>query len=153
MSLMGVVISNLNNIGFYDFFMPFVLILAVVFGILQEKKTISSEVSVNGAIAIAVAFLATYTLRGVFYTELFGIGGMIIAALIIVILILAILGIKPEEILGSGSKPIVGLVAIIIGIMAYLAASGYEASVSPDTILTIVVLIVTFGVVYLIANS
>ncbi len=153
MSLIQSVLDNLAQLGFYDFFMPFVLILAVVFGILQNKKTISEEVSVNGAIAIAIAFLATYTLRGVFFTQIFGIAGTIIAAIVILIIFLALFGVKPEEVFGGDTKYIAGIGAVIIVAIAYMLASGTTASISSETVMTIIVLLVTFGAVYLIAKK
>jgi len=148
LSLITQVIFNLKQIGFYDFFLPFLLILAVTYGILQEKKIISSETSVNGVISLAIAFLATYFLRGVFYTKVFGMFGMVLSIILIGLIFLTMLGINisSEEKL----KPIFGVAIAIICVLIAIASFGSSISIDSSTILTIVVLIFTFSVVLML---
>ena len=154
MSFIQAILDNLAKLGFYDFFMPFLLILAVVFGVLQNRKMISDEVSVNAVIAIAVSFLATYTLRGIFFTRLFGMAGMIMAAGVVLIIFLAMMGIKPEDVFsGAGSKSIGMVVGVLIVLMIFFYALGSAVRISEESIVTIIFLVIVFVAVYFMARS
>lgn len=154
MSLIQPVLENLAELGVYDFFMPFLLILAVVFGILQNKKVISPEVSVNAVVAVTISFLATYTLRGVFFTQLFGMAGMVIAGGVVLILLLALMGLKPEDVFGGDGGKLIGSVfAIAIVVVVFLYALGGKFAVDQDSLLTIIFLVIVFLAVYFMAKG
>ncbi len=153
MSVIQPILENLAELGVYDFFMPFLLILAVVFGVLQSRKVISEEVSVNAVIAIAVSFLATYTLRGVFFTQLFGMAGMVIAAGVTLIILLALLGLKPEDVFGEKGKFIGGIFALVIVIIIFLYALGNRVVMDNESVMTIIFMVFIFLAVYFMATG
>lgn len=141
-------LTNLTNLGFYDFMLPWLLFVAITFGLLQSKKTISEDSAVNGVISIALGFFMAYIARGMFYAKFFGMFGGIIAGFLILIISLAMFGIKPEEVLGSNKTALSIILAIVI-IGVFISAGAFEEffsfSVDGDTIATIFILIVLLG--------
>ncbi len=92
------VIGILNQVGFYDFVLPWLLFFGIVFGLLQNKQIITSERGINAIISAAIAFfVVTYTPVGgiaVYYSKLFGGAAMILSALLVFVLFVAIMGIE-----------------------------------------------------------
>lgn len=123
-------LSNLAQLGFYDFVLPFFLILAVLFGILQSRHTISDNANINGVIAVIVAFLGTYIGRGLFYTRLFSAFGMGLAALLVLVVLLGMFGFKPGDLFKGFSlfKPdsymLPGLL-FLIAVLIFATAFGW----------------------------
>ncbi|MBU4246595.1 MAG: hypothetical protein ABIF85_01810 [Nanoarchaeota archaeon] len=141
-------LANLTNLGFYDFVLPWLMFLAIIFGLLQNKKTISEDPAVNGVISIVAAFFIAYIARGMFYTQFFGIFGGVIAVFLILIISLAMFGIKPEEALGSNKTALSIGIAIII-LMVFIASGAFEelfkTSIDGDTVATVLILIALLG--------
>lgn len=141
-------LTNLTNLGFYDFVLPWMLFLAIIFGLLQNKKTISEDPAVNGVISIVAAFFIAYIARGMFYAKFFGIFGGVIAGFLILIICLAMFGIKPEEVFGSNKTALSITLAIVI-LMIFIAAGSFEelfnVSIDGDTVMTVLILIALLG--------
>src|SRR3989338_8465001 len=98
MSFFSYAIETLASFGFYDFFLPWVLLLAVTYGVLQKKQYISDQVAVNGTIAVAVSFLGTVILHP-FFIRVFTYFGIAAAGLLILIIFAAMFDLKPNEII------------------------------------------------------
>ncbi len=148
-------LANLDKLGFYDFLLPWLLFLAVFYGLLQGKKTISEEASVNGVIAIVAAFLVAFIARGMLYTRIFGTMGVVAAGLLIVLIFLAMFGLKPEELFGE-HKAALAIVLAIIVLFIFLSAGGlsaFGAAIDSDTVMTIVILIIMVAAVAFIGGG
>lgn len=146
-------ISNLQNLGFYDFVLPFILFMAIIYGLLTSKKTISEESSVNGIIAISLSFFITYVARGFFYTEVFGLFGVVMAALLIILLFLAMFGLKPEELLGE-NKTTLAIILGVVAVIIFLSAAGTSFfRISNDTVATIIMLLFVLLVLVFISKK
>ncbi len=114
-------IGNLSRLGFYDFILPWLFAFAVIYGLLVKSKVIADEKKpgVNGLIAIVIAFFLTAytpygTTLGVWFTEVFGMGVLFIAILLIIVLFAAIFGItefKTENL--KGYVPILAILLLI----------------------------------------
>lgn len=153
MSLFNQMISNLQNLGFYDFVLPFILFMAIIYGLLQNKKTISEETSINGIIAIALSFFITYVARGFFYTKVFGLFGVVMAAFLIIILFLAMFGLKPEELLGE-NKTTLAIILGVVAVIIFLSAGGTSFfRISNDTVSTIIMLLFVLLVLIFISKK
>ncbi len=148
-------LNALNDLGFYDFLLPWLLFLAVFYGLLQGKKVISEESSVNGVIAIVAAFLAAFVARGFLYTSMFGTMGIVAAGLIIILIFLAMFGLKPDELFGEHKTALaIALAGIVLFI--FLSAGGFGAfgaAIDSDTIMTIVILLVMVAAVAFIGGG
>lgn len=141
-------LANLTNLGFYDFMLPWLLFVAIIFGLLQSKKTISEDPAVNGVISIVAAFFIAYIARGMFYAKFFGIFGGVIAGFLILIISLAMFGIKPEELFGS-NKTALSITIAIVMLMIFISAGAFEelfkTSINGDTVMTVLILIALLG--------
>jgi len=84
----GRFLDTLSQAGFFTYLLPFLLIFALVFGILSKLKLFEQTKAVNAIIALAVGLLALqFDFVPLFFSEIFprvGIG----LAIILVILIL-----------------------------------------------------------------
>ncbi len=128
MSFFGEAINVLASYGFYDFFLPWMLILAVVFGVLQNKQYISDQVAVNAAIALAVSFLGTAIAHS-FFVRFFTFGSMAIAGFLLLIIFAAMFGFKPNElikdVLDWNTNAMQSLIILAAGIV-FLFALGFN---------------------------
>jgi len=147
MSTVETAFQNLETLGFYDFLFPWALFMALTFGILQAKKIISEEVSVNAVISIVLSFLMVFVGRGLFYTKIFGLLGVVLAGVLVGILVLGIAGIDIVEAF-FGNKTFAGVLLGVVAIIVFISAGGLEFfSISSDTVATILMLVLMVGAV------
>jgi len=82
-------VSNLNQLGFYGFVLPWLLVFGVTYGILEKSKLLNKKAA--GIVSLAVAFFVTaYTGIGSFFIGLSGVGAMVITAALIVVMFFAL---------------------------------------------------------------
>ncbi len=129
-----VLIENLRNIGFYNFFLPWILILSIVYGILMKTDVFGDNKSVNAIISLAISFIfigGMYTfVPHNFFAIFFSRFAIVIVALLALAILLGFFGIKIGE-LGGDSKfkwIIFSILSAIIVAMVVL----YSFSVSID---------------------
>ncbi len=159
-----VLIGNMNTLGFYDFFIPFIMFVAIVFGLLQKYKVFGDDntQSIDGIIAISIGFFViNYTPIGLYFSTIFAIGASIIGVILIGIIMLGMFGIDAGKHLteDEGGKklvtPILGAVGAIVAIIFFFASGLYERyvpdigfAITEETLVTIAFL----GVFALIAG-
>jgi hypothetical protein len=51
------IIQKLIDLGFYNFFFPFIVSAALFFGLLKKSKILGDSVLINGVISLSLAFL------------------------------------------------------------------------------------------------
>ena len=161
MNFFQMIFEMLKQYGFIDFLFPWLLFSALIYGILQSKKYISEEVSVNGTISIALAFLITYFGRGEFFSKIFWLGGVLLTGILLALLFGSMLGVDVMSIFGDNKSLAWG--ALIVGVLIvifvfsmerawkYIGLSGWTIS-GPiyDFIMFIIILGVMIGLVYYI---
>jgi hypothetical protein len=128
MGIFGTMISNLNQMGFYDFVLPWLLIFAVVYAILQKAKILDNKPA-EGIVSIVIAFFATsYTgvSLGSYMTGLFGGSSIFIAAALIFLVFAGLFGYKSGEGLFKEKKFL--LVPAIIVILLFLSQNGLDVT-------------------------
>ena len=85
----GNVLLSWEQAGFFSYILPFLLIFAIVFGILTKVKVFPDNKALNAVIALAVGFLSLqFNFVPVFFAEIFprlGIGLAIILAAFILL--------------------------------------------------------------------
>ncbi|NOQ56017.1 MAG: hypothetical protein GQ477_04400 [Nanohaloarchaea archaeon] len=167
MAGMEILIGNMNTMGFYDFFLPFILFVAIVFGLLQKNKVFGDKEtkSIDSVVSMSVSFfIINYTAIGLYFTTLFAIGATIIGALLVGVIILGMVGIDLGGLLGENENkkmriPIVagaGVVVIILFLYAsglYEKISDYIPSIGEDTIVTIVGILFFIAVFVMITGT
>ena len=135
---MKVGVYGLGRFGFFDFVLPWSLTLAIVYGILTKTKFISEEYSVNGLIAITIAFFlinympVPYSLGEVF-TNIFGIGIIVIIILLIVVLFLAMTGIEIGDLVKDNKIIAILLIATILIIIISIIGGSMISEINVDS--------------------
>ncbi len=83
----GSVLNNLEQLGFFDYILPFLIIFSIIFGILSSLKIFKENKAINGIIALSVGLMALqFDFVPIFFREVFprvGVG--------IVLLLLALI--------------------------------------------------------------
>ena len=124
------IVGKLANMGFYDFVLPWLLFFAVSFGALSMVNAFGGKKNINAIIATVIAFfgVAFIPVGGImaYYSTLFGVGGMVIAVLLLIIILGGVLGYKISDFekMGGWVKPLIGLVIIALAVLAFSAATG-----------------------------
>ena len=152
---MEILIGNLNTLGFYDFFLPFLLFVAIIFGILQKNKIFgeSDTKAIDGVVAMCISFFViNYTPIGLYFSMLFAIGATIMGAILVGIILLGMMGIDMGKFFNPGGNlenkfampAIAGVLLVIITLFIYASGiydkhiKGFMPSMGEDTIVTIV---------------
>lgn len=82
-------LAYMEQAGFFAYILPFLLIFALVFGILTKTKIFKNNKAINAIIALAIGLLALqFNFVPLFFSEIFprlGIGLAIILALLILV--------------------------------------------------------------------
>ncbi len=151
MGAFDVIVQVMTEMGF-RLFLPWLLVLAVTYGLLEKYQVISDETQVNGSIALAMAFLTIlgvnqYAPAGIFTNfaaavsfGLFGLLGFMV--------LVAITGYDLEN-YASGGTPryfavtifVVSFVAVVVSYVDIGTIVGQGANAFQDVILPILILI------------
>ena len=93
----GLALQKLADLGFFDYVLPFLLIFALVFGILSTMRIFRDNKAIPGIIALAVGLMALqFGFVPQFFSEIFPRAGVALAV-VLVFIILAGLFIDPER--------------------------------------------------------
>lgn len=119
----GAFLNNLENLGFFDYALPFLIIFAIIFGILSKVKLFGdSSKAINGVIAVSVGLMALqFGIVSVFFAELFprfGVG----LSIILVAMVLLGLFIDPDSKLIN--YLLLSIAAIIVIVILTQSAGG-----------------------------
>lgn len=165
------VISNLVSIGFYEVFLPFILVYAVVFAILQKSKIFEGGSSsadnaknVNAIVAFVFGLFVVASIQTVQYIESLIINAVLIMIFFLCILILFgfLFGEKYTEIFENkivkwGAA--IGIFLVLLGILLYILGfwnwveEQTRGLASSETVSTIFVLAIVIGVLYFITKG
>lgn len=132
MGAFGDVVLTLAEMDIIPLFFPWLLVLAVTFGVLEKYNVFSEDAQVNGVISLAVAFLAVggaalYMPEGLMTTfaaaltfSIFGILGMMI--------LLAVAGVNVEEVMNKDELP--AIIAVVLVIISFIGALVFSIDLS-----------------------
>lgn len=85
----GELLSKWEQVGFFSYLLPFLLIFALVFGILTKVNVFKDNKIVNGIIALAVALMALqFSFVPEFFSQIFprlGIGLIVLLGILILV--------------------------------------------------------------------
>ncbi len=129
------IITQLNKLGFYGFVLPWLLMFALVYGLLKRSNVFGEKGDkVAAVVAMALAFFVTaYTSIGDYFITLSGLGGMLLGALLIVVLFFALLGFQPDNLggvfTGWTTVAFLGLVGVIV---FFVLGGGQLSGISVD---------------------
>ena len=149
----GDILINLEQLGFFDYLLPFLIIFALVFGILTRMKIFGDDNrAINGVIALSVGLMALqFGFVSAFFSDIFprlGVG----LAIILVALVLMGFFFEPK---GKAMNYIMlGVAAIIfIVILAQSAEtsnfwySGFFWSDNLGSIIAVIIFLAALGII------
>ncbi|MFH1631345.1 MAG: hypothetical protein ABIA21_03980 [Candidatus Aenigmatarchaeota archaeon] len=159
-------IMLLNNLGFYQFVLPWLFVFAVVFGLLKASKLFGdANPKISAVLALVIAFFATaYTgpAMATFFISIFSGATLIIAGILVVLLFIFMFGFNTDIFTSDKNKnrpALIMIVMIIIGVILFIVATGtasgigVSAFLSGDLVAMILVLIVLIAAVWLIVKE
>ena len=123
----GYFLSQLDQVGFFQFLLPFLLIFALVFGILNQIHLFKDNKSINAIIALVVGLMALqFPLVPQFFSEIFPRLGVALSILLVILILVGIF-IDPRK--GGIGWTFLGIGAIItiIVLVQTAGAVGWSA--------------------------
>ncbi len=121
-------LQNMARLGFFQFLFPFLLALAIVYGLLRwalpEQLPKSATAVISLIIAFFVMFFSSWNIMVVnFFTNIAGEFLVVAVGLLFIVMLLAITGQRPQELLAdTKAKWIVVLLVVFIGILIFFGA-------------------------------
>lgn len=126
-----ILIQNLNELGFYDFVLPFLFVFAIVYGLLAKLGLFGGANNrVSALIGLVAAFFAVGYYgppMAAFFTSLFGGATIVLAGILIVVLFAAMTGVPLSGLMGVHEKKglaIALLVLVVLGVIVFMTATG-----------------------------
>ena len=147
-------VSNLNQMGFFGFLLPWLLMFAVTYGLLLKSKAIGEDQKIIGVVSLVAAFFVVGyggPLLGAFFQNLFGIAAVVLGGILVTVLFVSMAGGDISKL--AESREIMALMAGI-GIIVFMIVLGtFGVSVSNDVIAAIFLVIVMAIAVVFIAGK
>jgi hypothetical protein len=126
--IFGTLVQNMSRIGFFQFLFPFLLALAIVYGLLSWALKDQLPKSARALIAlIAAFFVMLYSSWNVmvvtFFANLFGPFLAVAVGLLVIVMLFAIVGFDVKTLTtGKYSKWLLVLLIVFIGIVLFFGA-------------------------------
>ena len=125
--MLGELFASWEQIGFFSYLLPFLLIFALVFGILVKVKLFKENKAVNAIIALVVGLMAVqFDLVSNFFSNVFPIMGVALT-IILILFILMGLFLDPEHPAMNWILFGVGAIIFIIVLIQSGASMGWSA--------------------------
>jgi len=130
MGIFDTLVSNLQQMGAFQFLFPFLLALAIFYGVLMYALGDKIKKGPVGLISIVLAFFvmlfaATNPQIVPFLAILSGTTGMVATGILMIAVLLGLAGFRLHDVFeGKFSKWILVLVLIVIGILLFIGAGG-----------------------------
>lgn len=138
-----ILVTNLNQLGFFGFLLPWIFTFAVMFGLLLKSKVLGDNKRIAGVVSVVIAFFVVgFGGPGIasFFVGLFGLASIVLAGILVIALFLAISGTDISKI--ADNKAIVYAI-VGIGIVVFFTAAGsFGIRISDSTIAIIFMLLV-----------
>ncbi len=150
----GEVISYMEQAGFFSYILPFLLIFALVFGILTRTQIFKNNKGINAILALVVGLLSLqFNFVPIFFSEIFprlGIG----LAIILALLILAGLFFDPKNKLVNYSLLAVGVIVFLVVLIQTAGWVGWTSGfLLYDNWPRIVMIIIVIALLGFVINS
>ncbi|MCL5018235.1 MAG: hypothetical protein M1416_00500 [Candidatus Pacearchaeota archaeon] len=150
--VIGELLAKWEALGFFSYLLPFMLIFALVFGILTRTQIFKDNKAVNGIIALAVAFMSLqFDFVPTFFAQIFPRVGVGLAIILAIFIIVGLFVDAKSKVI---NYILLGIGVLIIGLIILQSAgeSGWQsadfwAQYFPAIILGIVILLFIFVVV------
>ncbi|MBI4014932.1 MAG: hypothetical protein HY365_03175 [Candidatus Aenigmarchaeota archaeon] len=148
-------VSNLSSLGFFNFFLPFLFVFAVLYGLLLKSHALGDDPKVTGVVSLAMAFLTIGfggPLLGAFFINLAGAAAILLSGILIIILVVGLAGGKLSDV--TAGK---GITAIMAGIGVVIVYSIFQSltntSLDNSLAITILIIVLMLGAVMFITGA
>ena len=125
-----ILLQNMMRLGFFQYLFPFLLALAIVYGLMTWALKEQIPRSARGLIALIFAFFvmlySSWNYQVVqFFSNALGDFLIVATGFLLVIILLALTGQRPTDLLkGEKAKWVTVLVVVFIGIVIFFGAGG-----------------------------
>lgn len=123
------IIQNMQSMGFFQYLFPFLLALAILYGVMT--KFLGDKLPKNAIALISLIFsffvmLFVSANPGIvgFLMNISGYWLVVGSGILFLLVLLGMFGLKPENIVGDKNKWILGLVVVAIAIVIFFGAGG-----------------------------
>lgn len=155
------ILTQLNNIGFYSYIIPFLLIFAIVYAILEKSKILGENNAIKVIISISIGLLALqFNTVSYFFSNIFPKFGVGLAIFLVIIIFLGFFYYKENDTTDWIKKVgwIGWVIAISIVLWALTSWGNWFNTTNPlfflkDYIWGIIVLGIIVLVIYLISKG
>lgn len=168
-----------KEFGIFEFYLPFILMFAILYGILQRVKIFGDKSGLNIIISlVAAAFVMVYPPIGVtlsqFFANLFGQTLIVLLSIIAFVVVFLVVvggvtgGKKPEDLIGKWENwvKLIVLGALVLAVGVFFSSGGAaffpglkvnltlpNFGVSPQTLAIIIVVVLTGIVIWFIREK
>ena len=142
-----------EQLGVFSYVLPFLLIFAIVFGILTKIKVFGENKGLNAVIALVVGLLALqYNLVPVFFSEIFPRVGVALSILLVLIILLGLFFDTKDNKVINYSLLGVGVIIFLSVLIKTSGALGWYSAYWwytnwPSILLGIVVIAIFFAII------
>ncbi len=138
----GTLLGNLNEIGFYDFFLPFVLFTTLTYALFRKIKLFEEGAGLDAMFAISIGFfIINYSSLGLYLSHLFSVAGVFIALLVAIVLITATLGVDLPTYMAEQQATAIALVVLIAVFVLLESGLGNFLSHIDGIVIQVIILI------------
>ena len=124
---LGDLLNKWQEAGFFSYLLPFLLLFALVFGILTRIKIFKDNKTVNGIIALAVAILALqFNFVPDFFSQIFPRVGVALAIILAIMIIVGLFA-DPESNLVNYVLLGIGVITVGVVIIQSAGAVGWQS--------------------------
>ncbi len=110
----GNLLAQWEQVGVFSYVLPFLLLFALIFGILTRSQIFKENRAINAVLSLAVSLLALqFDFVPIFFSEIFPRAGVALAV-ILVFLILAGLFLDPESKVANYGLLILGVIVFLV---------------------------------------
>ncbi|MCJ7816547.1 MAG: hypothetical protein MUP55_01695 [Candidatus Aenigmarchaeota archaeon] len=163
MGIFDTLVSNLQQMGAFQFLFPFLLALAIFYGVLSYAMQDKIKKGPVGLISIVLAFFvmlfaATNPQIVPFLAILSGTTGMVATGILMIVVLLGLAGFKISDVFKEGyARWALVLVLIGIGILLFMGAGGSNIMpsvfISPDITTAIIVILIIGLAMYFMTHE
>jgi hypothetical protein len=154
-------ITNMMNLEFFQFLFPFLLALAIVYGLLSWALEKQLPKSARGVISLIIAFFVmlysswNYMVVS-FFANISGAFLIVGSGILFIIILMALVGLRPEEMWPGGkegkAKWIIVLLIVFIGALIFFGAGagwlvGFPAWAAGSDFWTIIFFVIILAIV------
>ena len=148
-----ILVSNLNQLGFFGFLLPWIFMFAISYGLLMKAKFFENQ-KITGVLSLVIAFFVIGFggpwLAG-FFVNLFGYAAVIIAGILVVILFITMSGGNVTKLFDNKGAAVI---LAGIGIIVFFIAVGGSGVVISDSVIGIIFVIIVMALaIYFITGS